>query len=153
MQQLRAHGEGRRAHGRGAGRLGVGCGLLLVFANSRYVGEWGGGVGHCNQLCSRPCSFFGNAVQESLADTRRDQINMGAALTTGKKVKWGPFSLKIKKPLGEGGFGYVYLVKDKHSGKRYALKRVLCQDAQALQVGEVGFGERRGQGVCARCGC
>ena len=52
---------------------------------------------------------------------------MGAALTTGKKVKWGAFSLKIKKPLGEGGFGFVYLVKDKPTGKRYALKRVLCQ--------------------------
>jgi len=36
---------------------------------------------------------------------------MGASLTTGKKVKWGTFSLKIKKSLGEGGFGYVYLVK------------------------------------------
>ncbi len=63
---------------------------------------------------------------------------MGAALATGKKVKWGPFSLTIKKSLGEGGFGYVYLVKDKHTGKRYALKRVLCQDAQALQVSPGG---------------
>ncbi len=59
---------------------------------------------------------------------------MGAALTTGKKVKWGKFSLKVKKSLGEGGFGYVYLVKDKPTGQRYALKRILCQDAQALQV-------------------
>jgi serine/threonine protein kinase len=59
---------------------------------------------------------------------------MGASLTTGKKVKWGPFSLKIKKSLGEGGFGYVYLVKDKPTSKCYALKRVLCQDMQALQV-------------------
>jgi serine/threonine protein kinase len=42
--------------------------------------------------------------------------------------------LKIKKSLGEGGFGYVYLVKDKPTGKKYALKRVLCQDEQALQV-------------------
>ncbi len=59
---------------------------------------------------------------------------MGASLATGKKVKWGSFSLKIKKALGEGGFGYVYLVKDKPTGKCYALKRVLCQDAQSLQV-------------------
>jgi hypothetical protein len=59
---------------------------------------------------------------------------MGASLATGKKVKWGAFSLKIKKCLGEGGFGYVYLVKDKPTAQRYALKRVLCQDAHALQV-------------------
>ncbi len=59
---------------------------------------------------------------------------MGAALTTGKKVKWDKFSLKVKKSLGEGGFGYVYLVKDKPTGQRYALKRILCQDPQALQV-------------------
>ncbi len=59
---------------------------------------------------------------------------MGAALTTGKKVKWGKFSLKVKKSLGEGGFGYVYLVKDKPTGLRYALKRIMCQDLQSLQV-------------------
>ena len=70
----------------------------------------------------------------SLDKTRYKRLAMGAALTTGKKVKWGHFSLKVKKSLGEGGFGFVYLVKDKHTAKRYALKRVPCQDAQSLQV-------------------
>lgn len=37
---------------------------------------------------------------------------------------------------GEGGFAFVLLVKDKHTKKKYALKRVLAQDSEAERVAQ-----------------
>ncbi len=39
----------------------------------------------------------------------------------------------VKKWLAEGGFGYVYLGQDAHTGDFYALKQMLCQTREALE--------------------
>lgn len=39
----------------------------------------------------------------------------------------------MKYQLGEGGFSYVYLVEDFNTLKRYALKKMTCQDEQQVQ--------------------
>lgn len=38
----------------------------------------------------------------------------------------GGRKLEVLKVLGEGGFAFVYLVKDRDSGRQYALKKIRC---------------------------
>lgn len=49
------------------------------------------------------------------------------ALDGGRRVR-------IKKQLAEGGFGYVYLAQDAHTGEVYALKKMLCQTQDQLKA-------------------
>lgn len=39
-------------------------------------------------------------------------------------------SYKIEKLLGEGGFSFVYLIRDTSSGRLYALKKILVTSGQ-----------------------
>lgn len=39
-------------------------------------------------------------------------------------------SYKIEKLLGEGGFSFVYLIRDLSSGRLYALKKILVTSGQ-----------------------
>ncbi|KAI0635797.1 Pkinase-domain-containing protein [Trametes polyzona] len=42
------------------------------------------------------------------------------------KVKINGRTFKIIRVLGEGGFSFVYLVEDEHSGRQFALKKIRC---------------------------
>ncbi|KAJ7928764.1 protein kinase [Mycena leptocephala] len=42
------------------------------------------------------------------------------------KVKINGRTFKINKVLGEGGFSFVYLAQDEHSGRQFALKKIRC---------------------------
>lgn len=42
------------------------------------------------------------------------------------KVKINGRTFKIVKVLGEGGFSFVYLCQDEHSGRQFALKKIRC---------------------------
>ncbi|KAJ7067119.1 kinase-like domain-containing protein [Mycena amicta] len=42
------------------------------------------------------------------------------------KVKINGRTFKIIKILGEGGFSFVYLAQDEHSGRQFALKKIRC---------------------------
>ncbi|KAI0077044.1 Pkinase-domain-containing protein [Panus rudis PR-1116 ss-1] len=42
------------------------------------------------------------------------------------KVKINGRTFKIIKVLGEGGFSFVYLAQDEHSGRQFALKKIRC---------------------------
>lgn len=39
-------------------------------------------------------------------------------------------SYKIEKLLGEGGFAFVYLIRDESSGRAYALKKILVTSGE-----------------------
>eukprot|EP01132_Coremiostelium_polycephalum_P008492 gene8492-10437_t len=52
----------------------------------------------------------------------------------GKTQKIGPYNLHIVKQIAEGGFSYVFLVKDTQSSKHYALKRILVRDDEELKA-------------------
>ncbi|KAG6851130.1 hypothetical protein H0H93_001010 [Arthromyces matolae] len=42
------------------------------------------------------------------------------------KVKINGRTFQIMKVLGEGGFSFVYLAQDEHSGRQFALKKIRC---------------------------
>ncbi|KAG5731060.1 hypothetical protein E4T56_gene9607, partial [Termitomyces sp. T112] len=42
------------------------------------------------------------------------------------KVKINGRTFQIIKILGEGGFSFVYLAQDEHSGRQFALKKIRC---------------------------
>jgi AP2-associated kinase len=52
----------------------------------------------------------------------------------GKTIKVGSHALLVQKLIAEGGFSFVFLVKDTSTGKQYALKRVLSHDKDQLKV-------------------
>jgi len=53
-----------------------------------------------------------------------------------KVVRLNNRRLLIRKTLGEGGFSYVYLVKDMNDKQAYALKKMLCQTDELLETGK-----------------
>ena len=44
----------------------------------------------------------------------------------------GGRTVEIVKQLAEGGFAYVYLVRDVREGKSYAVKRIIVNDSEDL---------------------
>ncbi|KAF2077105.1 hypothetical protein CYY_001614 [Polysphondylium violaceum] len=46
----------------------------------------------------------------------------------GKTLKIGSYHLNFVKQIAEGGFSYVFLVKDSNTSKLFALKRILIRD-------------------------
>lgn len=46
------------------------------------------------------------------------------------KVKINGRTFQITKVLGEGGFSFVYLAQDEHSGRQFALKKIRCPTGQ-----------------------
>ncbi|EFA79082.1 hypothetical protein PPL_07907 [Heterostelium album PN500] len=49
-----------------------------------------------------------------------------------KSHKIGHYNLNVVKQIAEGGFSYVYLVKDHSTSKHFALKRILVRDQEEL---------------------
>ncbi|KAG8928393.1 hypothetical protein FRC01_006016, partial [Tulasnella sp. 417] len=45
-------------------------------------------------------------------------------------IKVNGRSFKIVRILGEGGFSFVYLAQDEHSGREFALKKIRCPTGQ-----------------------
>ncbi|KAF7327977.1 Pkinase-domain-containing protein [Mycena kentingensis (nom. inval.)] len=67
-------------------------------------------------------------VLDTLKDQAKDAVY---ALTScmcqqSAKVKINGRTFKIIKVLGEGGFSFVYLAQDEHSGRQFALKKIRC---------------------------
>ncbi|GLB40351.1 putative protein kinase superfamily protein [Lyophyllum shimeji] len=65
---------------------------------------------------------------ENLKDQAKDALY---ALTSclcqqSAKVKINGRTFQILKVLGEGGFSFVYLAQDEHSGRQFALKKIRC---------------------------
>jgi len=52
----------------------------------------------------------------------------------GKSIKINGSKYKVKSQLGEGGFAFVYAVKDEASKRNYALKRVETSDRDGLNT-------------------
>ncbi|KAH7286732.1 hypothetical protein KP509_32G020800 [Ceratopteris richardii] len=52
----------------------------------------------------------------------------------GKTVDVGPLRLQIRNTIAEGGFSCVYLARDAQSGKQFALKHIVCNDAESLDL-------------------
>ncbi|KAJ7762028.1 other/NAK protein kinase [Mycena maculata] len=65
---------------------------------------------------------------DSLKDQAKDAIwALSSCLCQqSAKVKINGRTFKINKVLGEGGFSFVYLAQDEHSGRHFALKKIRC---------------------------
>ena len=55
-----------------------------------------------------------------------------SALTPGTVISVSGFRVEIIQKLAEGGFAFVYHVRDVSSGQSYALKRLLVNDSEDL---------------------
>ncbi|KAF9468001.1 other/NAK protein kinase [Collybia nuda] len=65
---------------------------------------------------------------ESVKDQAKDAIYAMASCICHQsaKVKINGRTFQIVKVLGEGGFSFVYLAQDEHSGRQFALKKIRC---------------------------
>lgn len=52
----------------------------------------------------------------------------------GKTVEVGSLRLQIRSTIAEGGFSCVYLGKDAQSGKLFAIKHIVCNDTESLDL-------------------
>eukprot|EP01113_Clastostelium_recurvatum_P016618 TRINITY_DN1955_c0_g1_i2.p1 TRINITY_DN1955_c0_g1~~TRINITY_DN1955_c0_g1_i2.p1 ORF type:complete len:964 (+),score=205.72 TRINITY_DN1955_c0_g1_i2:94-2985(+) len=52
----------------------------------------------------------------------------------GKTQRIGGHTVVVQKQIAEGGFAFVYLVKDTHNGRNYALKRILVHDREEMTL-------------------
>lgn len=42
--------------------------------------------------------------------------------------------IQVRNTIAEGGFSSVYLARDCHSGKQYALKHIICNDGESMDL-------------------
>ncbi|KAF8656189.1 hypothetical protein AX16_002627 [Volvariella volvacea WC 439] len=65
---------------------------------------------------------------ESIKDQAKDAIwaLSSCICQQSAKVKINGRTFQIIKVLGEGGFSFVYLAQDEHSGRQFALKKIRC---------------------------
>ncbi|KAK1216236.1 Serine/threonine-protein kinase env7 [Marasmius sp. AFHP31] len=65
---------------------------------------------------------------DSLKDQAKDAIwaLSSCICQQSAKVKINGRTFNIVKVLGEGGFSFVYLAQDEHSGRQFALKKIRC---------------------------
>ncbi|KAJ7560466.1 hypothetical protein O6H91_04G131200 [Diphasiastrum complanatum] len=52
----------------------------------------------------------------------------------GKSVDVGAFKLQVRSMIAQGGFSSVYLAKDAVTGKQYAVKHIICNDDESLDL-------------------
>jgi serine/threonine kinase 16 len=71
-------------------------------------------VNHWNDLCSAMTAPGGSSSSNS---------NAAGGFTSGN-IKLNGRNVQIVKLLGEGGFSFVYLARDRESGREFALKKV-----------------------------
>ena len=48
-------------------------------------------------------------------------------LISSKKYTIGQYTVEVLSQISEGGFAYIYKVKDANSGQCYAMKKILLQ--------------------------
>lgn len=67
-------------------------------------------------------------VLENVKDQAKDALYAMASCLCHQsaKVKINGRTFQILKVLGEGGFSFVYLAQDEHSGRQFALKKIRC---------------------------
>jgi serine/threonine kinase 16 len=69
---------------------------------------------------------FGDKIQDILNQIISTIVALFSSLHT-KEIKLNSRILVVERQLGEGGFSFVYLVRDKKDGSKYALKRINTQ--------------------------
>ncbi|KAI5076574.1 hypothetical protein GOP47_0008639 [Adiantum capillus-veneris] len=52
----------------------------------------------------------------------------------GKTVEVGSLRLQIRSVIAEGGFSSVYLARDAQSGKQFAVKHIMCNDTESIDL-------------------
>lgn len=52
----------------------------------------------------------------------------------GKHVDVGDLKLQVRSVIAQGGFSCVYLAREASSGKTYALKHIICNDMESVEV-------------------
>lgn len=79
---------------------------------------------------------FANSVASAARDISRDiqtsfdDNNKG----TGRKYEIGSRTVREEKLLSEGGFGFVYLVRDVITNDPFVIKKILCQDKERYDL-------------------
>lgn len=79
-------------------------------------------MARANRACSKVTNLLKKVISLLLSVLKPSEY-----VTIGEKT------LRLVKLIGEGGFSFVYLVKDSSDGKVYALKRIRAQDTEQLQ--------------------
>lgn len=52
----------------------------------------------------------------------------------GRTIDIGSLKVCVRNAIAEGGFSSVYLARDANSLKQYALKHIICNDEESLQL-------------------
>lgn len=52
----------------------------------------------------------------------------------GRTIDIGNLKVNIRNAIAEGGFSSVYLARDVNGSKQYALKHIICNDEESLQL-------------------
>eukprot|EP00742_Colponemidia_sp_Colp-10_P005443 GILJ01005817.1.p1 GENE.GILJ01005817.1~~GILJ01005817.1.p1 ORF type:complete len:873 (-),score=171.44 GILJ01005817.1:150-2768(-) len=62
------------------------------------------------------------------------EVSSHVRQATAKRYRIGRHQIQEIKKLSEGGYAFVYLVKDVETDQQYALKKLLCQDKERLAL-------------------
>lgn len=57
-----------------------------------------------------------------------------------KRIRVGSHEVEEEVLLSEGGYGYIWKVRDTRSGQNYAMKKMICMDREKLQVAKNEIG-------------
>lgn len=52
----------------------------------------------------------------------------------GKTVEVGSLKLQVRSTIAQGGFSCVYLARDAATGRQYAVKHIICNDAESVDL-------------------
>lgn len=52
----------------------------------------------------------------------------------GKTVEVGSLKLQVRSTIAQGGFSCVYLARDAASGRQYAVKHIICNDLESVDL-------------------
>lgn len=79
---------------------------------------------------------FASSISSAARDITKDLQSSyeETARATGRQYKIGSRTVQEERLLSEGGFGFVYLVRDVTSGAPYVVKKILCQDRERFEV-------------------
>lgn len=76
-------------------------------------------------------SSVANAARDLTSDFGKSSVDL---LISGRQYRIRDKSYVEEKLLSEGGFGFVYLVRETVSQRPYAAKRILCQDRERFEM-------------------
>lgn len=58
----------------------------------------------------------------------------GVGTLEGKTVEVGSLKLQVRSVIAQGGFSCVYLAKEAQTGRNYAVKHIICNDLESLDL-------------------